>query len=341
MNHIENIEIKNFKSIKHAEIKDCRRVNVFIGYPNVGKSNVLEAIGLYSTTLLTNSEDFRLNSICRLNRFSDLYFDKDLKRKPEIVLNNNFRLAFIVNENSAELELRVSEKSDPVPIFQPTIGENFKWKTYWDIPKEFSNSLIFKIKYYHFNKDVEIKEKKGTSLSVPAGDNLLDVLHGNRELTSIFLELLAFNNLKLILSETEFSVAKELSDGTFVAFQHNLVSDTLRRLFFYKTAMLTNSNAVLLFEEPEANLFEPYMLEMTNNIKDDSRGNQFFIVTHNQYVVSELLRDSESRNDTNIYLVGSEDGETKIKLLDRDRNDDVFLRGLNVFFNYQSLWEEN
>ena len=48
MSHIKNIEIKNFKSIRHAKIEDCKRVNVFIGYPNVGKSNILEALSLYS-----------------------------------------------------------------------------------------------------------------------------------------------------------------------------------------------------------------------------------------------------------------------------------------------------
>ena len=43
MNHIENIEIKNFKSIRHQKIEGCKRINVFVGPPNVGKSNVLEA----------------------------------------------------------------------------------------------------------------------------------------------------------------------------------------------------------------------------------------------------------------------------------------------------------
>ncbi len=44
-NFIKNLEIKNFKSIKHLSL-DCKRVNVFIGKPNVGKSNILEALGL-------------------------------------------------------------------------------------------------------------------------------------------------------------------------------------------------------------------------------------------------------------------------------------------------------
>ena len=70
--------------------------------------------------------------------------------------------------------------------------------------------------------------------------------------------------------------------------------------------------------EPSSNLFNSLIVELLNE-----------------------LRDNESRNDTNIYLVGSENGETKIKLLNRENNEDVFERGLNVFFNYQTLWDEN
>ncbi len=40
---IEKLAIKNFKSIKELDI-DCRRINLFIGEPNTGKSNILEAL---------------------------------------------------------------------------------------------------------------------------------------------------------------------------------------------------------------------------------------------------------------------------------------------------------
>ena len=43
----DRLEIKNFKSIEHLDI-ECRRINVLIGEPNTGKSNILEALGLIS-----------------------------------------------------------------------------------------------------------------------------------------------------------------------------------------------------------------------------------------------------------------------------------------------------
>ena len=42
------IEIKNFKSVKHVVLKNCKRINLLIGKPNVGKSNILEALSAFS-----------------------------------------------------------------------------------------------------------------------------------------------------------------------------------------------------------------------------------------------------------------------------------------------------
>lgn len=45
---IKNLEVINFKSIKNLKL-DCKRVNVFIGEPNTGKSNILESLGIFSS----------------------------------------------------------------------------------------------------------------------------------------------------------------------------------------------------------------------------------------------------------------------------------------------------
>ena len=44
---ISHVHINNFKSIKDVTLNDCRRINLFIGKPNVGKSNLLEAMSLF------------------------------------------------------------------------------------------------------------------------------------------------------------------------------------------------------------------------------------------------------------------------------------------------------
>ena len=51
---IENIKINNFKSLVGIELTDCRRYNLLLGRPNVGKSNILEALSLFSVPYLAS-----------------------------------------------------------------------------------------------------------------------------------------------------------------------------------------------------------------------------------------------------------------------------------------------
>jgi AAA15 family ATPase/GTPase len=45
---IEQLQITNYKSIAELKIV-CKKINVFIGEPNSGKSNIIEALALMSS----------------------------------------------------------------------------------------------------------------------------------------------------------------------------------------------------------------------------------------------------------------------------------------------------
>jgi len=69
---VKTLEIVNFKSVRHLRLS-CRRVNVFIGKPNTGKSNILESIGLLSHICYGN-----LGSFIGMEDVLDLFYDRDL-----------------------------------------------------------------------------------------------------------------------------------------------------------------------------------------------------------------------------------------------------------------------
>lgn len=83
---IQNLKIKRFKSIKSLEI-DCRRVNLFIGQPNSGKSNILEALGLLSFCghNVSNIKDF-----IRFNLTQYLFYDGLVDGPVEIQVDNTY-----------------------------------------------------------------------------------------------------------------------------------------------------------------------------------------------------------------------------------------------------------
>lgn len=341
MNFIDTIEIKNFKSIRHQKIEGCKRVNIFIGYPNVGKSNILEALGLYSVTQQINGERFDFNTICRFNHLSDLYFDKNTKKKIEIILNDEFTLLLDNKNPDNQFEITIVPKESS-PVFKTVVSERntFSYNSHPD--DKTMDTEIFKIKYYHFEKDVELSNKQGISLSIPNGDNLIDILDGNSEVRKEFLELLSEYRLKLnIMDSKVLSVSKELNDGTLVSFQYNLISDTLRRLFFYKTAIQTNENKVLIFEEPEANVFPPYIGKLTAEIMYDGNENQFFIATHSPFILNDIMEDLD-KDEFAVFAVGynKEVGETVIKKISDDEMNEVYQYGIDLFFNLENFLKD-
>ena len=72
---IKNLQIRNFKSIKNLDL-ECERINLFIGEPNTGKSNILETLGILSFSKYGSITDF-----VRIESMSDLFYDENLDEK--------------------------------------------------------------------------------------------------------------------------------------------------------------------------------------------------------------------------------------------------------------------
>src|ERR1019366_1006479 len=87
MQKIDNIEIKNFKSIRHQKIEGCKRINVFIGYPNTGKSNILEALSLASD-FNNSGKSISLKGLCRFDELIGLYNDGNKQKQIELEIND-------------------------------------------------------------------------------------------------------------------------------------------------------------------------------------------------------------------------------------------------------------
>ena len=70
MELVRNIRIKHFKSLEDVEIKGCKRYNLFVGRPNVGKSNLLEALALHCIPFVLRGKEPSLRSLVRASASS-------------------------------------------------------------------------------------------------------------------------------------------------------------------------------------------------------------------------------------------------------------------------------
>ena len=137
-------------------------------------------------------------------------------------------------------------------------------------------------------------------LNMPVGDNLFEVIRYNLKLQDEVGELLSDYNLTLHYDANEnLKVVKRLSKYFSFEIPFNQIADTIQRLLFHKAAIETNEHSVLLFEEPEAHMFPPYIKKLTTDILLD-KTNQFFLATHSPYVLDELILDAG--DNLSVYL---------------------------------------
>jgi AAA15 family ATPase/GTPase len=340
MNPIKNIEIKNFKSIRHQNIEDCRRINVFVGYPNVGKSNILEAIGLYSSLRL-NGEYFKFDDICRVKRLSEVFFNKEYRNPVSVNINDNLSLELRLDSNN-DLEMKMLVRGEVahdryITVLSAKIAAvNYEYRYDNSINEPAYKKNLEAVRKYQFKTDGLNNQKKPLALGVPYGANLLEVLHNDSVLRKDIAALFEDYGQKLVIDDDEISFFKYLVDDAIVRIPYHLVSDTLRRLIFYKAAVLSNKDSVILLEEPEAHMFPPYISKLTSDIWYYN-DNQYFISTHSPFVVNDFLENK--KDELAIYAVEykKEAGETIIKRLSEEQVHEAYQYGIDIFFNLESI----
>ncbi len=230
------IQISNFKSLKDVTLKDCKRINLLIGKPNVGKSNILEALGLFSLPYLKYNKSKKLTQFIRLENLTELFFDGDKDTKIEIHAGRYFCTIEFLNDYTA---FNITSYNS---TFDAKLHNDLNLK----IPSK--SSLISHIKYYKYSNNPNLSKSDyneifNASLIPPLGNNLLDVLENEelkKEIDSLFFEY----NLKLVFDKASNSIKfmKRLSNDDIFLLPYNSIADTLQRVIFYKAAIDSNEN---------------------------------------------------------------------------------------------------
>jgi AAA15 family ATPase/GTPase len=316
---IKTIKIKNFKSIKDLQL-DCKKVNVFIGEPNVGKSNVLEALGFFSW--INFSQFGFLNNFIRFESISNLFYDESINDPIEISLDSNLlKLEFKNNGFSGKAFSKL---------------ENDRWKAAFNGDYnnlESPNGSFQKnniVKTYIFGNLKSFPAQDSAFLLPPHGENLVSFLMTHRNIRESINSIFNPYKLRLILKpqENKIEVRKQLEDID-ISYPYSTVSDTLQRMVFYECAILSNNDSVLVFEEPEAHAFPFYTKQLAELIALDN-DNQYFISTHNPYFLGPVIEKSK-KEAVSINIVYYEDYQTKLKQLSSEEIEEIM--EIDVFSN--------
>ena len=137
--------------------------------------------------------------------------------------------------------------------------------------------------------------------------------------------------------ENKIEVLKDFDD-VIVSHPYHLASDTFQRLVFYMAALHTNSDSVLVFEEPEAHAFPYYTKYLAERIALDEQRNQYFISTHNPYFLLPILEKTLSE-DIAVFITYYDDHHTQVRQLAQDELETIF-DDVDVFSNIDMFLED-
>jgi AAA15 family ATPase/GTPase len=352
-NKIDHIEIKNFKSLKSVSF-DCKRINLFVGKPNTGKSNLLEAISLYGACMTSYSDNkFFLSEYIRFNNFNDLFFDHIVGEPIHIKSNigtailryhdniNYYDLIISTDNNilkklPSNIALQLVEKAfDKIyENIEPVNGS--LTSIYYQINKagylgHYSSSIGFSpIKKYEFKHQKDFPRRWHLFLSPPFGDNLYTIADKNKAIHDYIVKIFKEYKLKFLFKgeETKFDVQKQIK-GKAYSFEYNLVADTIQRMFFYYAAIFSNKDSVLLFEEPEVHAFPPYVTELAQLIIE-RKENQYFIVTHSPFLLNTIIENTPSK-DVAVFNVKYENWKTQVTPYTEKEISHILNYGIDIF----------
>ena len=320
---IKTMEIKNFKSIKQLKL-DCKRINILIGEPNTGKSNILESLGIFSFGpyhFYGNLRDF-----VRFERASNIFYDEILDEPVRIYLDDiNFGLSF--KDGSFQGKIYAKEQ-----IATAISGD------YNDI--KFAGGQYNKLvsfKFYKFAIQKSFPQQESDFLLPPSGLNLMSLILTHKELKALATEIFSTFGLRLGLrpQENRIEVIKQLED-IIVSYPYSLTSDTLQRTIFHLFAVLSNKDSILTFEEPESHAFPYYTKYFAETIALDEKNNQYFISTHNPYLLLPIL-EKAPKEDVAIFITYFEDYQTKVKPLSAEEMEEIM--EIDVFSNLDRFLE--
>jgi len=333
---INHLNINNFKSIGRLKLVDCRRINLFIGYPNVGKSNVLEALSLFSLPYLNEGEN--INKFIRIENRNELLFDQS---NSFCCIESNLEKIELSIDYDLKISREASNWKQDRTFSQELDLLNCTAAFYANYPTNNYLADYGNVMRYIFKEKNEWKQTGSHVLNPPFGENIVDILSNNPDMSAVnswIKDEFAKNGLEYVLDiiSSTIKMQQRLDKDRIKQLPYSLIADTLRRVIFFKTAIASNKNAVLLFEEPEAHAFPPYIRNITQDMID-AKTNQFFIVTHSPFIVNNFLEYADLRKEVAIYLFDFKNNQTTVKRLTDEEMDEVYNYGIDLFFNIESL----
>lgn len=313
----KSLEIENFRSIKHLNIEDLGRINVFLGRNNSSKTTILESlfllIGTTNPELIIRIHNFRdliLNEANDLSFiFHNLDFNNTIKIKVLSEIQNDFREVTIMPSSAVSKTKKIEVDVENLS-YESTRDEN-------EVNELIINATIKKRRSPQKKAISKLTHHKGVfnltppndfsdnlrgvyvTPKIPLAPNLVKELESliiNKQHRSLTSMLKAIDPLITDISfGTNRMIYVDVGMRRLIPF--NLLGDGVRRYLSILLAIYNARDGVVLIDELENGLHFSTLAHLWDDmIRTSQEFNvQLYITTHNietlHYLKSTLEKD--------------------------------------------------
>lgn len=289
-----DIRIENFRSIRFADLKGLKRVNLIFGKNNVGKSSLLEALFLSSgqsnpmvPASINNLRDYKTKNVSDLG----LYFYN-------FNTENKIRIS---SEQESMRDLTISlfeSKDEKIDLDETKVSAN---RSFY----HFGLKLDYKLNDEAYKSEIILREKEGEKealeASVGLDDRYMDemictflpskylydeAIQGIHEMITDKQELILLKALRIIeprVKDIQAVGGNFLVDiGLERRMPINMMGDGIRKLIAIIGSIYENRNGVLLIDEIDNGIHFSYMSKIWKVVMQTAEklNTQIFATTH-------------------------------------------------------------
>jgi hypothetical protein len=348
---IKELQIRNYKSVRAANLS-CKRVNVFIGPPCSGKSNILQAIALLNIFGDRNCvyDEEELNWMLGISCWADVFWgghhewhysgEKECPTKYPVSIRASLKSGETVTvkvDNAIEIRPAIEEdigveeeEYHPVECSDSTVA--------YVVPFSFAYELLLRtdlrrFAFYRFRlgqRDdpvpVYIPPEEGDFLAPPFGYNLGRILNYDEELR----QRIEAYTYKLELEKQIWSGENNkvfFKCGRIEGIAFHSLPETLQRFIFYLTATYHNMEMVVAIDDLDP-IYPAFSACIARAIAAN-RFNQYFISTHDPFFLINLVA-IVPRDDLNVFATELDGEETKVRVV-TEKLEEILNEGWDAF----------
>jgi AAA15 family ATPase/GTPase len=336
MRIFRKIEIRNYRNVKHAELKDLRDLNIIIGPNNCGKTNLLEFIRWLKDMNLVDG-GYYLCQECKKLKESD----SDIMCLSLTATSDDF---YLKEPNKRQMLLSISLDEKQIDQLVPRVLKKQKEKLKTALCKQISNNIVLE----RFSNSSHILTLKHFSIFIH--ESIIEEIRRNilycperrlqsykekdfvgyireKELRSsqrgIWIDFLNKIVDAKIDDEKYEKLIRKL-DGEDFETPLSEQGSGVRSLACLAVDILFSDAKIVLIDEPELGLNPLVKQEFLNFLLEESKGRQIFIATQDPTFVNPILWKDRNEKVSVYFYSPIEEKFIKIDLKQNQEDPNTF-----------------